>query len=84
VHVIESFNFYQVKPDTLDFEPLVHDFLQEQEPGLPLADLLLEGLDVGRAAHRLSLDDVVIQQNLPQQAVVSSKQVLTMNKMIEF
>ena len=55
---------YQVEPDALDFEPLIHDFLQQQEPGLPLADLLLEGLDVRRPSHCLGLDDVIVQKNL--------------------
>ena len=47
-----------------NLEPLVELLLEQDERGLPFVYLSLEGLDVGRAAHRLRLDDVVVEQQL--------------------
>ena len=45
-------------------EPGVHDVLHGDELLLPLSHLVLEGFDEGRAAHRLRLDDVVVEEHL--------------------
>eukprot|EP00964_Phaeocystis_antarctica_P055483 scaffold32640_cov63-Phaeocystis_antarctica.AAC.1 len=54
----------EVEPDALALEPLVDDLLHRDELGLPLLHAQLEGLDEGRAAHRLRLDDVVVEERL--------------------
>ena len=54
----------EVEPLRLHLEPLVDGVLDADQLLLPLLDLLLEGLDEGRAAHRLRLDDVVVEKHL--------------------
>ena len=62
-----SFVFYKLKllmPHGLDLEPDVKDVLDVFEELLPSQDTLLERLGEGRPFHRLSLDDVVINEHL--------------------
>ena len=54
----------EVEPDGLALEPLVDNLLHRDELRLPVAAPVLERLDKGRAAHRLGLDDVVVEHGL--------------------
>ena len=54
----------KVHPGGLTFEPVVQDILDEYEAVAPFLDLLLKRFDERRSAHRLRLDDVIIQKEL--------------------
>mmetsp|Transcript_24998 Transcript_24998/g.71872 ORF Transcript_24998/g.71872 Transcript_24998/m.71872 type:complete len:360 (-) Transcript_24998:1877-2956(-) len=54
----------EVEPSALHRQPLLKKVLDVDQLRLPILDLLLDGLDKGRAAHCLGLNDVVVQQCL--------------------
>lgn len=60
--VVAAKDGLQVQPALLAAQPRVEDVLRAVEPRFPRAHTLLTGPDVGAGAHRLRLDNLVVQQ----------------------
>ena len=62
--VVRPEDGFQVEPTALHLQPLVQNLLNGGQFLLPQLDAILERADVRRRAHRLRLDDLVVEQHL--------------------